>query len=327
MIAHPFEIKPSASADAPDELMVTWGSTPTLSVGSIYLPAVAASDVIGLADRLYVTHRLTAVDPHTVQFPAGDVTFVPIPPGEGRYAGLLSVALAAQANAGDVYTIAVRQFTQVSATVQPSPPPPQIAASPARGGSTSRSRRKLDQTEAVAQPKTFSWRQVLGAFQYTISVTPGPQLLYPTERLLAWLKWRLGVTPSSNRWLPVLQRYLELTEGLVLSLGRDPNTIPPSQVGNIPGKHEPPTRGRSPRPPTEEHEFTGKVVAIIYDCFGDFSGFVLLTESRHEHRFRGREAAIEELVHRAWVERTVVSVLVDDHDRDRPVTVLLRRYH
>ena len=168
---------------------------------------------------------------------------------------------------------------------------------------------------------------MLSAFQYTITVTPGPQLLFPTERLLAWLKWRLLVTPSSNRWRPVLERYLDLTAGLVLSLGTDPNTIPPSQIGSVLGPHPQPIPKPCPPPPAGEHELTGKVVTLIYDRFGDFSGFVLLTERGHEHRFDSHEEAIQELVHSAWVERTVVSVIVDEHDREHPVEILLRRPH
>jgi hypothetical protein len=317
MIAHPFEIKPSVASKTPDELMITWGKTPSDSVASIYLPAVASSAIIELANAIYRVHRLTAVDPHTIQCPAGDVTFVPIPQGQGRYAGLLSVDLPSTVRSGDIYTVAVRQLSLVSATIEPPPPPPpppqpQIEA-------------ETRAAQTIAQPKTFSWRQVLGAFQYTLTVTPPQELLYPQERLLAWLKWRIGVTPPSNRWLPVLQRYLTLTEGLVLNLGKNPNSIPPSQIGNVPGKHpHPPV---PPSPPVGEHEYTGKVVAIHYDRFGDFSGFVILTEMGHEHRFRAREHAIEELVHQAWVERTVVSVVVKDHGRDEPVSLILRRYH
>jgi hypothetical protein len=317
MTAHPFEIKPSASSQTPDELMITWGNTPSLSVATIYLPAVAANDIITLADRMYVKHRLSAIDAHTAQCPAGDVTFVPIPQGQGRYAGLLSVDLVPTVRQGDIYTVAVRQLTLMSATIEPSPPPPQIARKTRAAG-------KTRAAETVAQPKTFSWRQVLGAFQYTLTVTPAQELLYPQERLLAWLKWRIGVTPTSNRWLPVLQRYLVLTEGLVLSLGGDPKAIPPSQVGNVPGKRPVPP---SPPPAVEEFEYTGKVIAIHYDRFGDFCGFVILTEAGHEHRFRGHEHAIEELVHQAWVERTVVSVLVHKHDPEWPATLILRQYH
>jgi hypothetical protein len=317
MIAHPFEIKPSVATGTPDELMITWGNTPSLSVATIYLPAVAATDIIALADKMYVKHRLSVVDTHTVQCPAGNVTFVPVPQGQGRYAGLLSLALPPTVQAGDQYTVAVRQLTQVSATLQPPPPPPpqpKIALEPHAG-------------DSVAQPETFSWRQLLGAFQYTVTVTPAKDLLYPQERLLAWLKWRIGVTPPTNRWLPVLQRYLSLTEGLVWSLGQDPNAIPPSQVGNVPRKHPGPPGPPVPTFHPKGREYTGKVVAIHYDRFGDFCGFVILTEEGHEHWFRGREHAIEERVNQAWVERTVVSVLVEEHLRDWPVTLILRRYH
>jgi len=61
--------------------------------------------------------------------------------------------------------------------------------------------------------------------------------------------------------------------------------------------------------------------------FGDFCGFVVLTEAGEERRFLGREHAIEELLHQAWIERTVVTVLPDEHDRDWPATLILRRYH
>jgi hypothetical protein len=309
MIAHPFEIEPSAATQAPDELMITWGDTPSLSVANLYLPAVAAAQIIAMADKMYVNHRLSAIDAHTVQCTAGNVTFVPIPPGPGRYAGLLSLDLPPTVHRRDTYTIAVRQLRAVGATIVPPPPPPPPIDT------------KTGTAETINERGTFSWRQVLGAFQYTLTVKPAQELLHQQERLLAWLKWRIGVTPPSNRWLPVLQRYLSLIEGLVLNLGQDPNAIPPSQVGNVPGE-----RRVLPGPQIAEREYTGKVVAIHYDRFGDFCGFVILTGAGHERWFRGREHAIEELVHQAWVERTVVSVVVDEHDRDWPETLILRRY-
>jgi hypothetical protein len=167
-------------------------------------------------------------------------------------------------------------------------------------------------------PKSFSWRQVAGAFQYTITVKPASELLYPQERLLAWLKWRVGVATSSSSWRPVLQRYLKLTEGLVVTLGGDPGKIPPSQTGNVPGK------GR-PCPPPEEHETTGKVAAIDYDRFGDFCGFTILSEHGRERHFHARESKIENVMYRAWVERSVVSVFAEEHDRRRPARLVLRR--
>jgi hypothetical protein len=314
VISHPFEIKPSTPKGSPDELMIAWGDTPSDAVASIFLPAVAASDIISLADTMYVKHRLTTGDAHTVLCPAGNVTLVPIPKGEGRYAGLLSIDLPPTVGEGQVFTISVRQLTEKSATIAPPPPPPKIAlAAPTDAG--------------LAEPSTFSWREVLGAFQYTVKVTPGKQLLFPQERLLAWLKWRISVTPPSNRWLPVLERYLSLTAALVQTLGQDPNAIAPSQAGTVPGAHPAPPAPPSPSPRDRTHEYCGKIVAIDYDRFGDFSGFVILTEAGHEHRFHGREHPVEELVRKAWEERTVVCVVVDEHAPDWPTTLILRRYH
>ena len=313
MIAHPFEIKPSRSTESPDELMITWGGTPRTSVADVYLPAVPAADIIALADAMYVKHRLSATEMHTVRCSPGDVTFLPIPPGQGRYAGLLSLETQLAGRPGDTYTIAVRQFTQVSATVNRAPERP-----------ASRGTRKT-RAKAVAPPRTFSWRQAQGAFQYTMTVTPADDLRYQQERLLAWLKWRIRVVSPSSRWLPVLQRYLAVTASLVASLGGNPDTIPPSQFGTVPGKHpgRPPRRHRVGESP----ECIGKVVAVDYDRFGDFSGFMLLTEAGHEHYFRSRERAIETLVRDAWVDRAVVGVRVEEHDRDVPVGLVLHRHH
>jgi hypothetical protein len=307
MTAHPFEIKASASATTPDELMITWGNMPKGSIASIYLPALASSDIIALANSMYGNHRLSATDGHTIQCPSGDVTLVPVPQGQGRYAGLLSVDLPSAGRRDRSYTIAVRQLTQVSASFRPPPPPIQIT--------------ERRTPEIIVPPKPFSWRQAQGAFQYTITVKPAGELLYPQERLLAWLKWRIGVTPSASRWRLVLDRYLSLTEGLVITLGGDPSKIPPSQTGTVPGN------GTAPVPPRGEHEITGKVVAIDYDRFGDFCGFTVLSEHGRERHFHAREPKIEDVVYRAWVERSVVSVFAEEHDRHRPARLILRRPH
>ena len=307
MTAHPFDITASASAARPDELMITWGNLPKGSIASIYLPAVDSAAIIALANSMYGNHRLTATDGHTIQFPSGNVTLVPVPHGQGGYAGLLSIDLPSAGRRGSSYTIAVRQLTQVSASLRTPPAPIQIA--------------ERRTPEIGVPPKPFSWRQVQGAFQYTITLKPAGELLYPQERLLAWLKWRIGVMPPASRWCQVLGRYLSLTEGLVTTLGGDPSKIPPSQTGAVPGK------GPSPVPPHGEHEITGKVVAIDYDRFGDFSGFTVLSEHGRERHFHAREPKIEDLVYRAWVERSIVSVLPEEHDRHRPAKLILRRPH
>jgi hypothetical protein len=35
---------------------------------------------------------------------------------------------------------------------------------------------------------------------------------------------------------------------------------------------------------------------------------------------------VEELVRRAWIERTVISVFVESHDPDWPASIVLRRW-
>jgi hypothetical protein len=311
MISHPFDIRASAAAGAPDELMISWGDIPLGSVASVYLPAVTSADIISLANSMYGAHRLSAPDANTVQCLSGDVTLIPVPKGQGRYAGLLSVDLPSTVRRGRSYTVAVRQLTVISASLPPPPPVPQIAESQG--------------PETRVPPKPFFWREVLGAFQYTITVKSAGELLYPQERLLAWLKWRIGVTPPSSRWLPVLSRYLNLTEGLVLTYGGDPSKIPPSQTGTVPGKCPPPSI--PPPPPIGKREITGKVSGIDYDRFGDFCSFTILSEHGQTRHFDAREPQIEDVVYRAWFEQSVVSVFAEEHDHHRPLKLILRRPH
>jgi len=306
VMSHPFEVRASGAAHEPDELMITWGRTPAGSTATLYLPEVNAADVLTLARAMYTSHRLTAVDAHTIACPAEGTTFVPVPKGEGRYAGLLSVNVPAGVRRGDTYDIVVRQITD-AADFATAPPPvtsgPQLQAAP------------------IQKTPQYEWRRTLAAFQITIKISTKEQLLYPEERLLAWLKWRLEVMPPANRWRPVLLRYLDVVAGRVGSFGGNPNAIPPSPEGDVPG-HVPEPHGH---PFRCYREYCGKVAALFYDRFGDFEGFLLETESGHEHWFRGREREIEALANRAWCERIAVSVFVDEETPDCPVSIVLRR--
>ena len=69
-------------------------------------------------------------------------------------------------------------------------------------------------------------------------------------------------------------------------------------------------------------EFTGKVVSLVYDRFGDFCGFVLDTEDGRR-RFAAREPEIEMVVNRAWEERILTSVFVERHALHRPEEIVL----
>ncbi len=313
VMAHPFEIRSSLTVRQPDELMITWGRTPHGSTAALYLPAVQASEIIALANLMYPVHNLSLVDTHTIQCPTGDATLVPVPQGVGRYAGLLSLDLPPGIRRGDVYDIAVRQLNVATAVTRVPQP-----------------RTTLPSALAAVPPYSrFSWRQVAGAFQFTITISTKGQLLLPEERLLAWLKWRIEVMPHYSRWYPVLKRYLTIIEGRVFGFGGNPGSIPPSQTGNVPGKTLPPRPPHHrPEPPCHRehlHEFTGKVIAICYDRFGDFNGFSVMNDEGHERSFHGREEEVEELVRFAWEERVLISVFLESHDSRSPESIVLRR--
>jgi hypothetical protein len=270
---------------------------------------------------MYAAHRLSIVDAHTVGFPSNSMTLVPVPAGKGRYAGLLSVQLPPGIHKGEQYEIAVRQFENISAVVPPPPPPPPKISVALRAAAASPAELVLSD---------LNWRQLLGAFQYTITIGTKEQLLYPEERLLAWLKWRLSVMPHFNRWYPVLGRYLDQTAGRVDGYGGHAGSIEPSQNGIIPGHgpvkppHHLPEPGHD-RDHDHAHGSTGKVIGITYDRFGDFEGFTLLTEYGTEHWFRSHEERIEDLVTMAWRERIVITVYVHRHGHDWPSSIVLRR--
>ncbi len=288
----------------PDEMMIDWGKTPHGSVASIYWPGVSAASVLQLARQLYPAQTLTAADANTVQCQvASSVTYIPIPPGAGgSFAGLLTVDLPSTVRYGNEFDIVVRRIT-TKQLVQP--PPPNKLAQPQGARAT-----KGDQ---------LSWRYITGSFLARISVQQESKILPADENLLAILKWRLGLIDPSNRWYLVLLRYISYLSGRINGMGGNASGIPPSANG-YPAHH--PVLGKH----AGEHCYTGKVVGIRYDRFGDFEGFTILSESGHEHWFRGREHQVEELVHQAWIERTVISVFVESHDHDWPASIVLRRH-
>lgn len=309
-----FEIRPTPTGlptgQTPDELMIDWGNTPKGVVASIYLPAVSADTVLAMADRMYTTHRLVRADAHTLQCKTGGITYVPIPPGGTvNYAGLLTVDLPDHLPRGDVYTVAVQQVTNAFGTVAPPPPPPpQIKA-----------RRKVA-AAAAAAPAEIEWRRILGAFQLTIPVHTRHSLLLREERDLSVLRWIGEAIPHHSRWYLVFHRYLEQIGGRVKSFGGDPGQILPSPTGDGRRKH---------RPHEEpEHEarmaFTGKIAGLIFDRFGDFEGFLLVTEDG-ERKFCSREKDVEELAERAWRERLRITVWAERHEPHRPLSIIVRQ--
>jgi hypothetical protein len=290
----------------PDELMISWGNTPRGSIASIYWPQVNATDVLELASTLYATNFLSAADPHTLQCPVqGDVTYIPIPPGAGSsYAGLFTVDLPSHVVKGQEFTVTVRRLSTKRRKGQRGNSVGNLfAAAPA----------------GIARGPIADWRYIVGTFQVKIPVSTKDLILRPEENTLAILKWRLENMATSNRWYPVLQRLIGIIAGRVQSLGGDPNQIPPS----LTGYHPQPVHGLG----KGHEEFTGKVIAIIYDRFGDFEGFRLITEEGHEVSFHGREPEVESLIYRAWEERILITVRVHSDDRHWPASIIYRRPH
>jgi hypothetical protein len=63
--------------------------------------------------------------------------------------------------------------------------------------------------------------------------------------------------------------------------------------------------------------FIGKVSSLVFDRFGDFSGFRLDTEPG-ERLFHATEHEIEHLAREAWAERILIRVMTERHDQMRP---------
>jgi hypothetical protein len=70
--------------------------------------------------------------------------------------------------------------------------------------------------------------------------------------------------------------------------------------------------------------FEGKVGGLLFDAFGDFSGFLLRTKDE-ERRFRSRERGIEAVVRRAWREGSTILVTVERGEPNEPVEITYLR--
>jgi len=320
-----FAVKPSEPppltgplAGRPDELLIFWGDTPPGSTARIYWPGVSADEVVSLADRMYGVHPLRAADPHTIEVKTvRGVTFVPIQVGTAAvYAGLFSIDLPLTVRTGQEFDVVVRRIGKRLRSAAPPPPPPgpKIAALGHAGGGVRPERATAPVARAAAAPRVWE-RYIVGSFQVKIPVSTGPAMRPAEETTLAILKARLEGWPKASPWYPVLLRYVDLIAGRLRGIGGDPDDVPPSFGGYRPG----PTVDE---PGERRGEFTGKVVSLVYDRFGDFSGFVLDTEEG-ARRFVAREPEIEAVVGRAWAERILTSVFVERHAPHRPEEIVL----
>jgi hypothetical protein len=292
LATHTFEIRPSPitlTADQrPDELMIDWGALPEDSIGSIYLPTVAAREVLALAARMYATHNLTAWDSHTLLCRAGGTSYVPIPKGSGaNLAGLFSVELPPGIKKGQEFSVIVRQVTSVMG------PTIEVKGRP---------------------PAPLKDRYVYGAFQVSIPVSIKEDMRVPEEQALSVMRWIQESIPLGNRWHPVFLRYVDLLAGKVDALGSKASAVPPTQTGVWPGLY-----GRQRR----QLAVTGKIDGVAYDYFGDFEAFLLVTREGHRHRFENREARVHALVQRVWAQRILTTVIATREHPERPFEIIL----
>lgn len=330
-IPQTFDLRPSqplmqlqgSLLNYPDELMIDWGNTPIDSNVNIYWPQVNAADVIAVATQLYGTHLITATDPNTIQCKVTKgVTYIPIPVGSGEnYAGLFTVDLPQTVVSGQEFNITVRRITtrrnrQVVGkrieNVQSVLSSNILLAS--SGKKDGQQKIRLQATDPNNN-KIKNWRYVTGTFQIKIPVATKATLLYPEQNTLAIFKWRLQQMSPANRWYAVLKRYLIYVTARVNELGGDADKIPPSVKGYLP----------APGEEQEYHaiEFNGKVCQVIYNCFGEFEGFIL-KECCEEHYFKTCEKGIEKIVLRACKEMLHVTVFVKDKHREKIIKIILR---
>ncbi len=300
------------SSTQPDELMIDWGNTPEGCLASIYWPGAVAADILSIASRLYGSQVLSAADSHTIQCTTTrNVTYVPIPPGTGEsLAGLLTIDLPSTVVKGQEFNVLIRRIGTRQVAIAP-PPPQTQARTRARSG---RARARHAAASAASLLNLTTERYVVGSFQVKIPVTTKEAMLPAEETTLAIFKARLGVMSPTDRWYPVLRRYIGLLSARVNGLGGNANAIPPSFGGYTTG---------APICDERKLEFTGKICEVIFDCFGDFVGFVLCTCSE-DHRFHTRERAICDIVLRACKERLQVSVFVE-RGRDHKIKELVIR--
>jgi len=274
----------------------------------IYLPAVDAQAVVDKAIELYHAERLTRVDAHTIGCTTGGVTYIPLPKGAGdgaNFVALMSVDLPYGIRKGQQFTVLVRQVTNASGKAAPPPPPSPPPT-------------QIEVIQAPARPKqqVIQWRRVLGTFQVNIPVSTKEQILPREERRFSIFRWTGNAMPPQRRWYPVFQRYLSYIGQKVQALGGDPTKILPSPSGD----------GGRPKPSRREEcrlAYTGKIVGLLFDHFGDFEGFILETEDE-EHTFRSREKDVAELAQHVWRDRLRITVLAECDEAHRPLTMIVR---
>lgn len=268
----------------PDELMIDWGNVPVGSDAYIYWPHVNASEVIKLASQLYYTNVLSVADSNTIHCKSvNGVTYIPIPSAAGKtFAGLFTVDLPIGVIAGQEYNILVRRLSSKIVT----------------------DKNRFEEESTYGRKTNL--RYITGSFNVKIPVTTEANMLPYDENTLAILKWRLENMSPLYRWHPVLKKLITYMSGRIDGSGGNSHSIKPSQWGTL-----------HLRPHGEYKIFTGKISEVIYNCFGEFEGFVLCTCCSDKHHFLSKEKEIGELALKACKERLNIAVYVEERNHNK----------
>ena len=203
-------------------------------------------------------------------------------------------------------------------------------------------------TAAAARRAAQPWRETIGAFQLGIPVSVKAEMLAHHMRLLSIMRWRAERLRPSNRWYATFLRYVELFADKVRGLGGNPDLVPATADGAIPGfggvnPGDGPPRGDGGLPfdPGDDDwlgdtdglgvdgkpgVWSGKVSGLLFDHFGDFEGFTLESYAGAHRRFFSRETAILRIAEDAWRERHVVTVITVSARSRAVARLLLRGY-
>jgi hypothetical protein len=266
LVPQTFDLRPSAvvtgtnvppEVSRPDELLIDWGNTPAGSIASIYWPAVNVTEVITLANQLYGSNYLSQVDGRTFSIKTVvGVSWIPIPPSTGEnFAGLFTIELPFTIKDGQQLNIVVNRLSTQSYTPPGPIPVPQIvhrkaaavpAALPVSLPITTTAPIGFASNGPAVTPNpptppspydTVYWRYVVGSFSMSIPVTKAANILPIEVDTLAIMKYRLQHMPTTDRWYPVLLRYVGYLSGRVNGLGGNAGAIPGNPLGAPPSAH------------------------------------------------------------------------------------------
>lgn len=287
---------PGAPLGLPDELMIDWRDIPVGSAARIFWPGVSAQAVVDLADTLYAAHGLHVIDGNTLGcVTTKGVTYVPIPFASGKnLAGLFTLELPEGIHVGQEFSAYVRRVTS------------RRVAGVKQGVYTYAAKTEGHKSAG----RSLAWRYVTGAFEVRVPVVADAAQVGPEETTLAILRWRLEHMDPAYRWYPVLQRLVGDVAVRVDGFGGDADSVVPSLTGGVrPGEGSPGGCGCDPGQtrPTKTGVAIGRVAEVVFDCRGDFEGFVLCGCDR-SWVFRSCEPAVRDLVLRALHERLTLEV-------------------